>query len=87
MKLLNVNIFLTVRFWVLFTYILFYTVSQPKLRRLISKVIPSSKSSKDDILKSQTYQQFIKNMDHELKRLEETEQPNNIGIFLIKYKN
>ena len=34
---------------------------------------------KEDVYKTQTYQQFMKNMEHELKRLEETEQPNNIG--------
>lgn len=34
--------------------------------------------SNEDVMKSQTYQQLMKNMDHELQRLEETEQPNSI---------
>lgn len=48
----------------------------------MNKLLPSLKSSKDDVLKSQTYQQFMKSMDHELRRLEETEQPNNAGLSL-----
>lgn len=30
-------------------------------------------------MKSQTYQQFMKNMDHEIRRLEDSDQPYNIG--------
>lgn len=62
-----------------------YLVSQPKLRRIDKSVLlPTSKSSKEDLLKSQTYQQFMKNMENEIARLEETDQPYNIGEFLIK---
>lgn len=46
----------------------------------------SSKSSKEDITKSQTYQQFMKNMEHELRRLEETEQPSNNGKWSINHR-
>lgn len=55
-----------------------FTVSQPKLRRINNKPPQMSKPTKEDVTKSQTYQQFMKNMEHELRRLEEVEQPNNI---------
>lgn len=55
-------------------------VSQPKLRRVDANILfPTQKSSKEEFMKSQTYQQFMKNMDHEIKRLEESDQPYNIG--------
>lgn len=52
--------------------------SAPKLRRIDSSLFPTSKSTKEEFLKTQTYQQFVKNMEHELRRLEETENVYNI---------
>lgn len=43
------------------------------------KPVQSSKIVKEDVTKSATFQQFIKTMEHELRRLEETEQPYNAG--------
>lgn len=58
------------------------TVSQPKLRRIeANSTFAHTKSSQDDVLKSQTYQQFMRNMEHELERLDESEQIYNIGKF------
>lgn len=56
-----------------------FVVSAPKLRKIVNKPMPTMKSFKEDVLKSQTYQQFMKTMENQLQRLEETEQPNNIG--------
>lgn len=58
-----------------------FLVSQPKLRRISMKPVQSSKTMKEDATKSATYQQFLKTMEHELRRLEETEQPITIGMF------
>lgn len=53
--------------------------SAPKLRRIDSSILfPTTKSSKEEFLKTQTYQQFVKNMEHELRRLEESENVYNI---------
>lgn len=49
------------------------------MRRIQLKPLQPQKSTKEDVTKSQTYQQFMKNMEHELQRLEEVEQPNSIG--------
>lgn len=51
-------------------------VSQPKLKRVCSD---STKSNHEDIQKSQTYQQFVRNMDNEIRRLQETEHFYNNG--------
>ncbi|KAL9926619.1 nipped-B cohesin loading factor isoform 2-T4 [Glossina fuscipes fuscipes] len=51
--------------------------SKPKVRR-VERVIPShtSKCSKDDVLRSQTYQQFMRNMEQIIELLDDTESPN-----------
>lgn len=43
------------------------------------KPVQSSKIAKEDVTKSATFQQFIKTMEHELRRLEENEQTFNVG--------
>ncbi|XP_036224403.2 nipped-B protein isoform X1 [Bactrocera oleae] len=51
--------------------------SQPKLRcveRIVST--PSSKCTKDEILRSQTYQQFMRNLEQIIETLDDTEVPN-----------
>lgn len=58
----------------------FFSVSQPKVRR-VEKIVQNTKSTKEDVMKSQVYLQFIRNMDNELRRFEETEQPSTIGGF------
>lgn len=55
-----------------------FSVSQPKVRR-VEKIVQNTKSTKEDVMKSQVYLQFIRNMDNELRRFEETEQPSTIG--------
>lgn len=55
------------------------------MRRIQLKPLQPIKSTKEDVTKSQTYQQFMKNMEHELQRLEEVEQPNSIGKFVVFY--
>lgn len=51
-------------------------VSQPKLKR----VCPDSAiKTNEDIQKSQTYQQFVRNMENEIRRLQETEHFYNNG--------
>lgn len=54
-----------------------FKVSKPKVRR-VERVIPShtSKCSKDDVLRSQTYQQFMRNMEQIIELLDDTESPN-----------
>ncbi|XP_061397240.1 nipped-B protein [Musca vetustissima] len=51
--------------------------SKPKVRRVerVLSVLPP-KCSKDDVLRSQTYQQFMRNMDHIIELLDDTESPN-----------
>ncbi|XP_017489313.1 PREDICTED: nipped-B protein-like isoform X2 [Rhagoletis zephyria] len=51
--------------------------SQPKLRcveRIVST--PSAKCTKDEILRSQTYQQFMRNLEQIIETLDDTEVPN-----------
>ncbi|XP_055384070.1 nipped-B protein [Condylostylus longicornis] len=52
-------------------------ISKPKLRR-VERVIVSTiaKTSKEELQKSQTYQQFMKNIDNIIELLDDTEQPN-----------
>ncbi|XP_054741971.1 nipped-B protein isoform X1 [Anastrepha obliqua] len=51
--------------------------SLPKLR-CVERVVstPSAKSSKDEILRSQTYQQFMRNLEQIIETLDDTEIPN-----------
>ncbi|XP_073824751.1 nipped-B cohesin loading factor isoform X2 [Musca autumnalis] len=51
--------------------------SKPKIRRVerTPSVLPP-KCSKDDILRSQTYQQFMRNMEQIIELLDDTESPN-----------
>lgn len=55
------------------------TVSQPKLKRICQDINP--KTNHEDIHKSQTYQQFVRNMDNEIQRLQETEHFYNNGKY------
>lgn len=57
------------------------------MRRIQLKPLQPIKSTKEDVTKSQTYQQFMKNMEHELQRLEEVEQPNSIGKAICNWFN
>lgn len=57
--------------------VLFFAVSQPKLKRVSSDINP--KTNQEDIQKSQTYQQFVRNMENEIRRLQETEHFYNNG--------
>ncbi|XP_055853643.1 nipped-B protein isoform X3 [Episyrphus balteatus] len=51
--------------------------SQPKVRRVERNVAPSTpKCSKEEVMRSQTYQQFMKNMEQIIEQLDDTEQPN-----------
>lgn len=54
-----------------------FTVSQPKLKRICQDSSP--KTNHEDVHKSQTYQQFVRNMDNEIKHLQETEHFYNNG--------
>lgn len=54
-----------------------FTVSQPKLKRICQDL--STKTNHEDIQKSQTYQQFVRNMENEIRRLQETEHFYNNG--------
>ncbi|XP_067623755.1 nipped-B protein isoform X2 [Eurosta solidaginis] len=51
--------------------------SQPKLR-CVERIVttPSSKCSKDEILRSQTYLQFMRNLEQIIENLDDTEVPN-----------
>lgn len=49
--------------------------------RRVEKIVQTNKSSKEDVMKSQVYLQFVRNMDNELRRFEEMEQPSTIGKF------
>ncbi|XP_058985829.1 nipped-B protein isoform X3 [Musca domestica] len=51
--------------------------SKPKIRRVerVLSLLPP-KCSRDDIMRSQTYQQFMRNMDQIIELLDDTESPN-----------
>lgn len=51
--------------------------------RRVEKIVQTAKSTKEDVMKSQVYLQFMRNMDNELRRFEETEQPSTIGMFSV----
>lgn len=55
----------------------FDSVSQPKLKRVCQDT--NLKTNHEDVHKSQTYQQFVRNMDNEIKRLQDTEHFYNNG--------
>jgi len=52
-------------------------VSKPKMRR-VERITPLSntKCVKEEVTRSQTYQQFIRNMDHIIEILDDSESPN-----------
>lgn len=55
----------------------FFTVSKPKVRKVERCVtIHTPKCSKDEVLRSQTYQQFMRNMEQIIELLDDTEPPN-----------
>lgn len=60
-----------------------FVVSQPKVRR-VEKIVQSTKTTKEDVVRSQVYQQFVRSMEHELRRFEETEQPSTVGKLKIQ---
>ncbi|XP_041674034.1 nipped-B protein isoform X3 [Drosophila eugracilis] len=49
--------------------------SKPKMRR-IERAMPISKCLKEDVTRSQTYQQFMRNMDQIIETLDDSESPN-----------
>lgn len=55
----------------------FFPVSQPKLKRICQD--SDSKTNHEDIQKSQTFQQFVRSMDNEVKHLQDTEHFYNHG--------
>lgn len=54
-----------------------FAVSQPKLKRICQD--DSIKNNHEDVQKSQTYQQFVRNMDNEIKQLQDSEHFYNTG--------
>lgn len=52
-------------------------VTKPKLRR-VERITPLStpKSTKEEVTRSQTYQQFMRNMEQIIEMLDDTESPN-----------
>ncbi|XP_030245911.1 nipped-B protein isoform X2 [Drosophila navojoa] len=51
--------------------------SKPKLRRVERiMTLPSPKGIKEEVIRSQTYQQFMKNMEQIIEMLDDTESPN-----------
>lgn len=51
------------------------TVSPPKLKRITQD--PSPRTNHEDVQKSQTYQQFVRTMESEIKRLDSDSVYNN----------
>lgn len=49
--------------------------------RRVEKIVQTNKSTKEDVMKSQVYIQFERNMKNELRRFEDMEQPSTIGMF------
>lgn len=49
--------------------------------RRVEKIVQTTKSTKEDVMKSQVYLQFIRNMENEVRRFEETEQPSTVGKY------
>jgi hypothetical protein len=60
--------------------ILFILVSKPKLRRIEKKIVPViQRLTKEDLMKSSMYQQFISVMEKIFEQLDETDGPINLG--------
>lgn len=57
----------------------FFLVSKPKLRRIERKIVPVvQRLTKEDLIKSSMYQQFIAVMEKIFEQLDETEGPINL---------
>lgn len=57
----------------------FFTVSKPKLRKVERRIVKTpTKLTKDDIIKSNTYQRFMSTMEQILEQLDEPDAPINL---------